>query len=83
MNKKALLWGGVFGLIAPFVGLFVGLQISPVVANVLMFPIIGLSYVLGTPFGMWGPSLMILGIALSIVMWALVFGIVAKLLKQR
>lgn len=83
MNKRVLLWGGVFGLIAPFVGLFVGLQISPVVANVLMFPIIGLSYVLGTPFGMWDSSLMILGIALSIVMWALVFGIVAKLLKQR
>ncbi|MBI2612819.1 hypothetical protein HYW59_03380 [Candidatus Kaiserbacteria bacterium] len=83
MNRKALMWGGVFGLVAPFVGLFIGLQVSPVVANVLMFPIIGLAYVVGQPFGMWNPMLMLLGLALSVAAWALVFSIVAKFLKRR
>lgn len=82
MNKKALIWGGVVGLAAPIVGLFVGLQVSPAVANVLLFPIIGLSFVVGTPFGMWSPALMLVGLALSVVVWALLFGIVAMLLKR-
>jgi hypothetical protein len=82
MNKKALVWGAMFGLIAPVVGLFVGLQISPIVANVLMFPIIGLSAVLGTPFGMWSPSLMLASVILSIAAWALAFALVGKLLGK-
>ncbi len=82
MNRKALIWGGVCGLIATFLGLFVGLQVSPMVANVLMFPIIGMSYVMG-PFGMWNPVLMLVGLALSVVVWALIFGVVAMFLKRR
>ncbi len=81
MSKKALIWGGVSGLVAPVVGLFVGLQVSPMLANVLMFPIIGLAAVSGGSFGQ-NPSVFLVGIVLSVVVWALVFGIVAKLLKR-
>ncbi len=41
----------LFGLLAPFIGLFVGLQISPLLANVLMFPFIIVSALTGTPTG--------------------------------
>lgn len=81
MSKKALIWGGVFGLVAPFIGLFVGLQVSPMLANILMFPIIGLAAVSGGWFGQ-NPSIFLVGIVLSVVVWALVFGIVAKFLKR-
>ncbi|OGG50901.1 hypothetical protein A2704_05965 [Candidatus Kaiserbacteria bacterium RIFCSPHIGHO2_01_FULL_54_36b] len=81
-NKKALIWGGAFGLVAPFVGMFVGLQVSPVVANILMFPILGMSMVLNSPFGMWSPALMLAGLLVSIVVWAIVFAIASALLKQ-
>jgi ABC-type dipeptide/oligopeptide/nickel transport system permease subunit len=82
MKNKALLWGGVFGLAAPFVGMFVGLQVSPMVANILMFPIVTLSVVLGQPFGAWSPMLMLAGLAVSIVFWALVFAVINTLLKR-
>jgi len=75
-------WGGVFGLVAPFVGMFVGLQVSPMVANVLMFPVIAMAAVLNSPFGMWSPALMLAALVLSVIAWALVFAAVGTLLKQ-
>ncbi|KKW44602.1 MAG: hypothetical protein UY94_C0019G0012 [Parcubacteria group bacterium GW2011_GWA2_56_21] len=81
-NKKALLWGGVFGLVAPFVGMFVGLQVSPMVANVLMFPVLAMSVMLGSPFGMWSPALMLVALVLSVIVWALVFLAVKMVLGQ-
>ena len=81
-NKKALLWGGVFGLVAPFVGVFVGLQVSPMVANVLMFPVLAMSVMLGSPFGMWSPALMLVALVLSVIVWALVFAAVDMLVKR-
>lgn len=78
----AFIWGGIFGFFAPFVGLFVGLQVSPIVANVFMFPIIGLSMILGTPFGMWGMGLKLVALGLSIIAWASIFGIVHALVKR-
>jgi len=81
-NKKALVWGGVFGLVAPFIGMFIGLQVSPVVANVLMFPIIAMAAGLNSPFGMWSPALMLAALVLSVIVWALVFVAVDMLLKQ-
>jgi len=81
-NKKALLWGGVFGLVAPFVGVFVGLQVSPMVANVLMFPVLAMSVMLGSPFGMWSPALMLVALVLSVIVWALVFLAVKMVLGQ-
>ena len=81
-NKKALMWGGVFGLVAPFVGMFVGLQVSPMVANVLMFPIIAMAAGLNSPFGMWSPALMLAALVLSVIVWALVFAAVDMLVKR-
>ena len=81
-NKKALIWGGVFGFVAPFIGMFVGLQIFPNVANVLMFPILGLSMILGTPFGMWGMGTKLAALVLSVVVWALVFETLGRLFKR-
>jgi hypothetical protein len=41
----------------PYIGIFAGLQVSPVLGNVLAFPAITLSYVTGTPIGMWHPAI--------------------------
>ena len=81
-NKKALVWGGVFGLVAPFIGMFIGLQVSPMVANILMFPVIAMSAALNSPFGMWSPALMLTALMLSVIVWALVFVAIDMLLKQ-
>ena len=76
------MWGGVFGLVAPFIGMFIGLQVSPMVANILMFPVIAMSAALNSRFGMWSPALMLAALVLSVIVWALVFVAVDMLLKQ-
>lgn len=81
-NKKALIWGGVFGFAAPFIGIFIGLQVSPTIANVLMFPVLILSELLSSPFGAWSPGLMLAGLILSVVTWAVVFAVVGGLVKR-
>lgn len=77
-HKTALLIGAAFGLLAPFIGMFVGLQISPVVANILMWPILGLAFLLGTPFGGWSGGMILFALAVSVAMWALVFVVVSS-----
>lgn len=52
------------------------------VANVLMFPILGMSAMLQSPFGMWSPALMLTALALSVVVWAFVFVAIDMAVKQ-
>ena len=83
MNRKWLIWGSVFGLIAPYVGVFVGLQVSVVLGNILTFPLIILAALTDSVFGNWGLPFLLLATALSVVIWALIFGVVGLLLNQR
>ena len=83
MNKKLLISGGVFGLIAPIIGMFFGLQVSTVLGTIFAFPVIALVYVTGQPFGYWGGGMMVLAFALSAVAWALIFWLVGKFVFKK
>ena len=83
MSKKALIIGGVFGLISPFIGIFMGLQVSTILGNIFAFPVIGLAYATGQPFGMWHPTLMVVAVILSVIVWALIFAVVARLFMRQ
>ena len=83
MKKKTLVWGAAFGLVAPLVGIFVGLQVSVWLGNILAFPLVGLSYLTGQPFGMWSVWMLLLSLGLSMAAWALIFGVVARLGSRR
>ncbi|WP_185967249.1 hypothetical protein [Legionella israelensis] len=82
MNKKVLLYGAVFGLISPIIGISAGLQISPVLGNILAFPVIILAYLTDKPFGTWGPSLILLAACLSVFIWTLLFGFISRIFTQ-
>lgn len=82
MSKKALVWGGLFGLVAPFIGMFLGLQVSAIAGNILTFPLVGLSYVTGQPLGAWGAGLKVVALLSSVLVWAVIFGIAGKLIKR-
>lgn len=82
MKHKAALYGGIFGLIAPIVGLFVGLQVSTFFGTLLTFPVIGLSVLLDTPLGNMSGFEKILGLVASIIFWALVFQLVYCVYKK-
>lgn len=70
--KSALLGFG-FGLIAPLIGLFVGLQLSIVLANILMWPVLLVSMVTSTPFGMMSSGLRLAAWLFSAIAWSAVF----------
>lgn len=74
--------GFLFGLVAPVVGLFAGLQFSVPVGNVLSFPLIFISILTGQPFGDWSGLLIGTGFLFSGMVWALLFVILSKLLHR-
>lgn len=75
------LWGSIFGLLAPFLGLFAGLQVAPVLGNILMFPFVIISKITGQPFGEFSTILKLLSWALSIVLWGFIFVIIAYIIS--
>jgi hypothetical protein len=78
-DKKYFLWGALFGMVSPFIGLFVGLQILPILGTVLMFPIILISKLIDKPFGEFSTMLIVLSVLLSIIVWGGVFVLVGRL----
>jgi len=80
---KPALWGFLFGLLMPIFGLFVGLQISSLLANVMLFPLVVLSDLTGIVFGKASSLERILFILFSGVFWALLFLAVSRLRKLR
>lgn len=79
MKNKPLLYGFAFGVVAPIVGLFIGLQVSPWLANVLMFPIIAVSALTGTPLGDMSGLFQAAMVLLSGVVWAALFWLISML----
>ena len=72
MLHRTTIIGGVFGLLAPFIGLFVGLQVSTVLATLLLLPFFVFSALTHTPIGdidTWVWAFLVL---LSGVLWAFV-----------
>ncbi len=82
MTYIFIIFGAAFGLIAIPLGFFIGLQISPMLANVLLFPFIAASWWLETPLGTLNGFLRIFLTFLSAVIWAVLFGLVGAVLQK-
>lgn len=78
MSKKTVVWGTVFGVIAPLVGLFLGLQVAPILGNILLLPILGLSSLFSTPIGMFSAFQKVLALIVSIIFWVISFSVIEK-----
>lgn len=79
--KKIFIIGAVFGVFASVFGLFVGLQLSPVLANILLFPLFIMGKILNQPLGNWSVFSRIIGLLFSMLMWGMVFVGVAKIIR--
>ncbi len=82
MQAKPLAAGFLFGLLAPLLGLFIGLQLSPLLANILMFPIIMVSVAVDVPLGEMSGWLWAALMILSGFVWAAVFGTLSLLVQK-
>lgn len=81
-NNKALTYGMIFGLIAPIIGLFAGLQLSSTLGNIFMFPFHIVGLFTDQPFGNWSTLLKIIGVLVSVISWGLLFYLISKLIKR-
>lgn len=80
--SKAFIYGAIFGLIAPMIGLFAGLQLSTVLGNLLMFPFYIIGLFTEEPFGNWSMAMRITGVLISMITWGAVFYLISKLVKR-
>lgn len=79
---KAIVLGLLFGLLCPIIGLFIGLQVSPTLANILMLPVLLVSTIADVPFGMMGTGLRVISWLFSGFFWAAVFHAIAPILQR-
>ena len=81
MRMRVAILGVLFGLLMPAVGIFVGLQVSTTLGNVLAFPVIAVVSITGVPFGMWSAWHILIAALLSICIWTVIFSLLDKLLR--
>ncbi len=78
----AAIAGALFGFLILPLGFFIGLQVNPLLADLLLLPFIIGSWLTKTPLGEMG---IILRFALALVsssMWACIFALVALVFKK-
>jgi ABC-type dipeptide/oligopeptide/nickel transport system permease subunit len=80
--QKPLLIGALFGFIAPFIGLFVGSQVMPLLGDLLMFPFVIIGKIVDQPFGEMSTNLLLFCLLISMVVWGLIFMLVSKLIRS-
>ena len=86
MQKKhlrAAILGFLFGAITPFVGVFLGLQISPFLGTLFAFPFLAAGWMFGEPFGSLSPLIKVGALLLSGLVWSFIFLSTAKALSRR
>lgn len=75
--NRMFLYGAIFGMVSPIIGLIMGLQVVPLLGTILMFPYVILSWLLGQPIGMLSDLWMMTGLLFSMLFWGCVFLFVA------
>lgn len=78
-NNKAFIYGLLFGLISPLIGIFAGLQLSSILGNILMFPFYIVGMFTDLPFGNWSMLIKIMGILFSMITWGTIFYMISRL----
>ncbi|QUS57735.1 hypothetical protein [Pseudovibrio brasiliensis] len=82
MTNIFIIVGALFGIIVVPLGFFVGLQVSPGLANILLLPFIVVSWSSGIPLGDMSVLLLVWSTVLSVAFWAAVFGLIGFGIKK-
>jgi hypothetical protein len=82
MNKMVRIVGAVFGIPAFPMGLFAGLQVSPLLGDILLLPLVVASWLTDMPLShMSGWTVAILA-SVSSLFWAVVFGALSLVVRR-
>ena len=71
--KKAVLAGLITGFLMPLFGLFIGLQVSPILGTLILGPALLPTLLSGTPLGLLPPLVRLLALFMSMLFWAAFF----------
>lgn len=82
-HSWAALAGFVFGVVTPLVGVFLGLQVAPLLGTIFAFPLIAAGWLMGEPFGHLSAALRFAALLASGAVWAAIFWSVARVLRAR
>ena len=75
--SKAFIFGAIFGLLAPIFGLFIGLQVSPALGSLMLFPFVLFSILLNEGFLNFPLFLKLFIGVLSVVLWGFIFVLIS------
>lgn len=81
-RNKIFVTGLVFGLIAPIMGFFLGMFVSPVLGTVFTFPIVIIGNIIKQPFGMFSTWLLIFSFIFSMLCWGGIFILAKKIVSK-
>ena len=83
IRKRTFALGTLFGLLVPYIGMFLGLQVSTKLGNIFAFPVILLVAITDKPFGTWNIWLFLTAALISIAFWTLIFAALDKALQKK
>ena len=76
-------FGFVLGILAAFIGLFAGLQVSATLGTILLFPVIAVAAMTDTPIGAMSPPLFVAAVLVQGCVWALAAYAGSRVLRRR
>lgn len=79
----AALAGFAVGVVMPILGVFLGLQVAPLLGTIFASPLIAAGWAMGEPFGQLSAVLRFVVLLCSGFVWAVVFWAVARTLRAR
>lgn len=77
-HKLATILGFIFGTISPIFGLFLGLQVAPILGTIFAFPFIVSGWLSGTSILGAPPFVKVTSVLVSGVVWSFIFSRIAK-----
>lgn len=79
----AAIFSFLFGVLTPFVGVFLGLQVAPLLGTIFAFPLLAAGWLVGEPIGQLSPLIRAGALLASGLVWSFIFVLTAKVLKRR
>jgi len=76
---KVYIFAALFGLFVTFFGLFAGLQLSPILGNILAFPFVISALITGTGVGTFSRSVLVGLFLFTSLFWSAIFILIIKL----
>lgn len=81
--RMAAILGFLLGVTAPVFGMFLGLQVSPLLGTIFAFPLVAASWLAGEPIGNLAPWIRVVALLVSGLVCSVAFASLARAATRR